>query len=270
MPNHKSDTEEAAVIVAHRGMSATFPENTHTAIAAAITSGATAVEFDIQITADNEIVLGHNPTLDYYGFPDVAVATSTLQELQSYDIGRIHGKKFVGEQVASFQKILQEFGDQVTMMVEFKTKYMSDRQIDTLITRFLQLTSGQHDKLRLQALCFKPHVLERLHATANWLPLVWNTNYPHRLHSSDLTRQPWLSGVGCRIGRTDRNSAALIQQSGMNLYSFTCNTTDEVLKARDLGAAAIISDNHIQARDLLAAADIEECASLPQSSSLSR
>jgi len=79
-----------------------------------------------------------------------------------------------------------------------------------------------------------------------------------------------LSGVGCRIGRIDRNSAALIQQSGMNLYSFTCNTTDEVLKARDLGAAAIISDNHIQARDLLAAADIEECASLPQSSSLSR
>ncbi len=241
------------MVVAHRGMSATCPENTRAALAEAIAGGASAIEFDIQITANNEIVICHNPTLDHYGFPDVSIAQSTLAELQSYDIGRIHGERFFGERMLSFREATEEFGSQVTMMVEFKTKYMDAQQIDALLTRFLELTSANHDTLRLQALCFRPHVLERLHATAGWLPLIWNTNYPHRIHSTDLARQPWLSAVGCRIDHTAEHSAALIHNAGLQLYSFTCNSAEEVLKARDLGAAAIISDNHIQTSDLLAA-----------------
>lgn len=161
MHKHEREPKDRAIIVAHRGLSATCPENTRAAFTEAIAGGARAIEFDIQITADNEIVICHNPTLDYYGFPGVSIAQSTLAELQSYDIGRIHGERFLGEQLVAFQEILDEFGSQVIMMVEFKTKYMDAQQIDALITRFVQVTSGLHEKLQLQALCFKPHVLQR-------------------------------------------------------------------------------------------------------------
>ncbi len=267
MQEHKPESRDSAIIVAHRGMSATCPENTRAAFTEAIAVGARAIEFDIQITADNEIVICHNPTLDYYGFPGVSIAQSTLADLQSYDIGRIHGERFLGEQLVAFQEIIEEFASQVVMLVEFKTKYMDAQQIDALITRFLQVTSGLHENLRLQALCFKPHVLEYLHATANWLPLIWNTNYPHRMHPSDLARQPWLHAVGCRIGNTEQNSAALIHEAGLQLYSFTCNTVEEVLTARDLGAAAIISDNHVKTGSILAAAATKRHAPAPRSSS---
>jgi glycerophosphoryl diester phosphodiesterase len=240
------------MVVAHRGMSATCPENTRSAFAEAIAGGAAAIEFDIQITADREIVICHNPTLDYYGFPEVSIAQSTLAELQVFDIGRGHGELFSGERLMAFTEVLEEFGNQVAMMVEFKTKYMSTQQIDTLLTRFLQTTSVQHDNYRLHALCFKPHVLKLLHDTAAWLPTIWNTNYPHRMCPHDLTRQPWLHAVGCHIGHTDQNSAAMVHSAGLQLYSFTCNTAKAVLKARDLGAHAVFSDNHVEASALLA------------------
>jgi len=245
-------------------MSATCPENTRSAFAEAIAGGAVAIEFDIQLTADKEIVICHNPTLDYYGFSEASIARSTLEELQSRDIGQVHGEQFSGERLMTFSEVLEEFGNQVEMLVEFKTKYMDARQIDALLTRFLQMTSAHHDRFRMRALCFKPHVLELLHDTAAWLPLIWNTNYPHRMHPDDLARQSWLSAVGCRIGHTDPQSAAMIQEAGLQLYSFTCNTAENVLKARDLGAQAIISDNHIQASSILAGDAARQTELMPE------
>ena len=52
------------IIVAHRGLSALYPENTLLAIEQAIAAGARAVEFDVQLTADKIPVLFHDATLD--------------------------------------------------------------------------------------------------------------------------------------------------------------------------------------------------------------
>ena len=52
------------LVIAHRGDSAHRPENTLAAFAAALEAGATAVELDVQPTADGELVVLHDATLD--------------------------------------------------------------------------------------------------------------------------------------------------------------------------------------------------------------
>jgi glycerophosphoryl diester phosphodiesterase len=52
------------LIIAHRGFSARYPENTLPAIHAAIHAGADMVEIDIQQTADNQLVVFHDDRLD--------------------------------------------------------------------------------------------------------------------------------------------------------------------------------------------------------------
>ncbi|MCL6516736.1 glycerophosphodiester phosphodiesterase family protein [Alicyclobacillus sp.] len=51
-------------ILAHRGWSARYPENTLTAFAAALTVGCDGLEFDVQLTADEVPVVLHDPTVD--------------------------------------------------------------------------------------------------------------------------------------------------------------------------------------------------------------
>jgi glycerophosphoryl diester phosphodiesterase len=51
------------VLVAHRGDQTNYPENTLASLAAAIETGATAVEFDVQLTADLVPVLFHDDSL---------------------------------------------------------------------------------------------------------------------------------------------------------------------------------------------------------------
>ena len=53
-----------AMFVAHRGGAARWPENSLTAFRGAIAGGARVVELDVHLTADGEVAVMHDPTLD--------------------------------------------------------------------------------------------------------------------------------------------------------------------------------------------------------------
>jgi glycerophosphoryl diester phosphodiesterase len=52
------------VVLAHRGVSSEFPENTIEAFGAARFRGADGVELDVRVTADGDLAVHHNPRLD--------------------------------------------------------------------------------------------------------------------------------------------------------------------------------------------------------------
>src|SRR5688500_2848986 len=82
------------IVVAHRGDSAGFPENTLPAFAAAVAAGAPMIEFDIQAALDGVLVCIHDDTLDrttdaaaLLGRAGVAVAALTAAQLARFDAG---------------------------------------------------------------------------------------------------------------------------------------------------------------------------------------
>ncbi|HEY9197768.1 MAG TPA: glycerophosphodiester phosphodiesterase family protein, partial [Gammaproteobacteria bacterium] len=48
------------ILIAHRGYAARHPENTLSALQAAVAAGARWLEFDVQLSADHEPVLLHD------------------------------------------------------------------------------------------------------------------------------------------------------------------------------------------------------------------
>ena len=113
------------LIIAHRGGSALAPENTLFAIRKAIELGADGVEFDLQITRDEEIVLYHddrlNPKTTRQGRhllepPTPRVHDLSLDELKRLDLGRddryANSSDYPdfqanpGEQIASFDEFM--------------------------------------------------------------------------------------------------------------------------------------------------------------------
>lgn len=239
------------IVVAHRGRSSCCPENTRRAFQEGLACGADAIECDIQLTRDGAIVVCHNPTLDHYGHPEVDIATSSLSQLRDVDLGATSGRRFTGERIVTLEELIAEFATSIPLLVEFKTKHLSERDGLKLVDAFLSRLAD-HERLSVQALCFNPYVLRRLNETITDMPLVWNTNEPHLIRRQDLADQPWLTGVGCRIGNLNQDAASLIHDAGLQMYCFTCNEESDVLKARDLGASAIISDDPVRTRSILA------------------
>src|SRR5690606_25959316 len=118
--------QDAPRVVAHRGASRHAPENTVAAAEAAAALGARWAETDVQRTADGELVLVHDETLERTTnaeevFPDRApwnVSDFTAAEIAQLDAGSWYGEEFAGEPVPTlteFLAVLEENGQDLLL-----------------------------------------------------------------------------------------------------------------------------------------------------------
>jgi len=108
-------------VIAHRGASGYAPENTRAAFDKAAAMLATDIEFDLQLTADGEMVVVHDGILDRYGHRGSVVADMTLAELQALDMGRWFGEgEFTGERMLTASELFDAFGQRFFLHAEIK------------------------------------------------------------------------------------------------------------------------------------------------------
>jgi glycerophosphoryl diester phosphodiesterase len=75
------------LVMAHRGGAALWPENTMYAFERAALMGVDVLEMDMRATADNHLVVIHDPTVDRTTDGSGAVSSLTLEELKRLDAG---------------------------------------------------------------------------------------------------------------------------------------------------------------------------------------
>ena len=119
----------AKLVIAHRGNSAFFPENTLPSFESGMTIGAHALECDVHVTRDGHAVVIHDPTLDRTTSGTGRVNACTLAELQQLDAGyrftRDRGATFPhrgrGITIPTLEQVLAAF-PAVPLILEIKTR----------------------------------------------------------------------------------------------------------------------------------------------------
>jgi glycerophosphoryl diester phosphodiesterase len=94
-----SHVAEKVCVIGHRGGAGLLPENTLAAFAGALGLGVDAIEMDAHLTADGAVVIYHDSVLkpEITRTPDgrwlekkgLAIQSLTLEQLKSYDVGRL-------------------------------------------------------------------------------------------------------------------------------------------------------------------------------------
>ena len=127
------------LVVAHRGANTAAPENTLEAFRLAVGAGADAIELDVHLTADGELAVIHDETLDRTTDQSGSIATLKMKEIRAADPG--HG--FAGEdgsfpfrgkglQVPTFAEVLEWLPDGIGLVVEVKTPAATDATVEAL------------------------------------------------------------------------------------------------------------------------------------------
>ncbi|MFT3771329.1 MAG: glycerophosphodiester phosphodiesterase family protein [Minicystis sp.] len=111
-------------LYAHRGAARELPENTLPAFRRALAVGATALETDVHLTRDGQVVLCHDPTGERAADVRRAVRDVTLAEVRGWDVGRVFRrmKPEIGEAaftVPTLEELLAET-DGVPVNVDIK------------------------------------------------------------------------------------------------------------------------------------------------------
>lgn len=76
-----SGTSKEVNMIAHRGYSGIYPDNTEVAFLKAAEAGATGAETDVRVTSDGVYVLSHNETAEFKDGTELEVAAHTYKEL---------------------------------------------------------------------------------------------------------------------------------------------------------------------------------------------
>lgn len=214
-----------AQVYAHRGDSASYPENTLLAFRKALEAAAYGIELDLHATSDGTVVVIHDRSLERttngHGFVDEHV----LAEVQKVDAG-------AGERVPTFTEVLDLVGDRLHFDLEVKQPGIEAAVLEVL---------GQHPEARWAISSFDWDILKCLRELAPQAEL-----WPLAMHVDDaLLKVASELGSPCvaiAAGAYTPASAQSLTQSGLSAMVWTVNDPTEALRIRSLGARAMCTD----------------------------
>lgn len=154
------------LIIAHRGASGNFPENTLAAFRAARESGADGIEFDVRLSKDGVPVVIHDADLLRTAANEKKIAEMTAAELAQIDVGSwfsaqfpaLANDVFADEKIISLADFFREFADsEMIFYVEMKCEGSNESRIVEAVAAVIAAScmqsrvvvkSFEHDSLK--------------------------------------------------------------------------------------------------------------------------
>jgi glycerophosphoryl diester phosphodiesterase len=114
------------MIIGHRGAAALEPENTLLSIERAMDIGVDAVEIDVHLSKDKELVVIHDVTVDRTTNGTGPVSSYTVQEIKRLDAGK-------GEAIPTLQEVIDFIDRRVMLVIELKEEGTERSVVDLII-----------------------------------------------------------------------------------------------------------------------------------------
>ena len=169
-------------ILAHRGFSSRYPENTMAAFIAAAECGADGVEFDVQLTRDGVPVIIHDESLLRTGGVDRAVEDCSLAELRKIDVSWKFREKTGPVPVPTLEEYFDFARDRAFLAdIELKTGIREYPGIEKKVVEMIR-AFGLEDRVLFSS--FNHYTMLRCKEIAPEIPcgLLYDCRiaYPHR------------------------------------------------------------------------------------------
>jgi glycerophosphoryl diester phosphodiesterase len=243
------ETLPQPVIFAHRGASAYAPENTLAAFYLALEQGAPAIEFDVKLSADREVVVIHDQTVNRTTNGSGNVAHLPLEVLRELDAGSWFGDGFRGEKIPTLHEVFAAFGETLLMNIEL-TNYATP--FDALIPRVADLVKRYGVQHRVWFSSFYPHNLIR---AARLLPdvpraqLLWPGAAGWWQHAWGLAinvqaEHPWKGDVNAE-------SIESAHRRRRRVHAWTVNNPEDIRRLQALGIDGMFTDDPITALQII-------------------
>ena len=127
------------LVVGHRGSPAQRPENTMASFELAVEQGVDAVELDVHLTADGELAVIHDATLERTTDLNGSVAAMSMDAIRAADAGyrfgtdeETHPYRGHGLRVPTLAEVLDWLPGGTGLVVELKSRDAADATVAAL------------------------------------------------------------------------------------------------------------------------------------------
>lgn len=231
--------------IAHRGASYLAPENTMASVLLGWQLGADAVEVDIQLTHDNQIVVIHDKDTRRVSGVDLKVSQSSLDELQKLDVGRWKDQRYAGEKIPLLEDIIKTIPKGKRLYIEIKCGQELLPHLNQAISR-----CGKRDQITF--ISFDLETLAETKTQFPDIPAYWmvgtkkdkvtNQYIPHNLDLIEKVRQHKIDGLNVHYAGVNETFMKAIRQAGQALYVWTVDNPQTAQHLIQLGVKGITTN----------------------------
>jgi glycerophosphoryl diester phosphodiesterase len=253
-----AESEPPALIAAHRGGAALWPENSLDAFRRAIALGVDALEFDVHMTGDGEIVVLHDPTLERTTSGRGAVRDLKWVDLAAVKLRRPDGT--VGEEpIATLAAVLDLVAPAtVELMPEIKVDANRQRY-DGIEEKVLALLRSRGLLERATVQAFQPETIRRLRRLEPRMRTMFlvGRGDVERIRAQPAeavrhARQLGATDLGMNHRLIDADVVSAARDAGMRLSAWTVNEEADIRRMLTLGVGVIMTDRPDLAKRLRA------------------
>lgn len=232
-------------IIAHRGASASAPENTMAAFQLAWQMNADGIEFDVQLSRDGEIMVHHDADTRRSAGVDLKVTDNDSHILRELDVGSRCGEQFRNTRIPVLHEVLAQvpFGKQV--LIEIKC----GSEIIPVLSKTLAQTDTKHFQIAL--ISFDLDVLINCRNAFPQLPCYPVFSYQYENSCSNITnpvdwielaRQHQFAGLDPDYRDITPEFANAIKAAGLELVTWTVNKPENLTQLQAIGVDIITTD----------------------------
>ena len=172
------------LLVAHRGEAMAAPENTLPAFEIAVDEGADAIEFDVHLTKDGELIIHHDHYLGRTVRKTGHIGDYTLSELQALDVGSWFSPEYEGINMPTLSDVLSLSNDSIRFEIQLCTPSLVclEKVVESItklgLEEYVELTSF-HTPLLCRSAITYPHLRAGLFFThfPDWVQIAQQREY---------------------------------------------------------------------------------------------
>ena len=229
-------------IFAHRGASAHAPENTLAAFELALAQSADAIELDVKLSADAQVVVIHDTTIKRTTTSAGLVKDLSLGQLRSFDAGSFFSEQFRGEKIPTLAEVFETVGNRTFINVEL-TNYNTPH--DQLVEKVCMLVTQFGLQNRVM---FSSFFASNLSQARGYLPEV-----PRGLLTFSGLLGAWARSFGFAFGKYDAlhphwkdvtsQQVQRVHRLHRRIHVWTVNKADDMRRLFHWGVDAIFTDD---------------------------
>jgi glycerophosphoryl diester phosphodiesterase len=228
-------------IYAHRGACRAAPENTLAAFRLARQLAADGIELDVKLTADSEVVVIHDQTVDRTTTGKGSVASLKLEEIQRLDAGIKFNQTYAGCRVPTLDEVFLDLGNSLRYDIEL-THYRSP--FDSLPEKVAALVKKHHLETNVIFSSFMPFGLRRIKQLLPGVPvgLIAGKGLAGALSRSWLGWKFVPDLVVPHISGLQQDFVSQQHARRREVIPWTVNEKDDLIRCRAMGIRTIITD----------------------------